>query len=134
MEATTSNVQRAVNMNDLQSKMRGIVGDLGTVMQNINVDEMTKTMGAFEEFSGDLDIASETLERGMGSLDFSLPDDEVGDLVAQVADESNLNLTETLHMGHNSALRDPMDQLQREYFMDRAKQYDQTKQRKANML
>jgi hypothetical protein len=132
MEATGANVQRASNMVDLQQKMQGIVGDLGVVMNNINVDQFSETMGQFDDFSSDLDIASDVMEKGMASIDYSLPDNEIGDLVAQVADENNLNLSEQLKMGHNSALSNPMDQLQREYFVDRQNQYQQKK--RANML
>ncbi|KAL0489823.1 vacuolar protein-sorting protein VPS46 [Acrasis kona] len=126
LEATTSNVQQLTNAQQLQQKMNGIVGDLGHVMKTINIDEISNTMNSFEDFDSNLGVSTDYMEKSMSSIDYSIPDDEVGDLVAQIADDNNLQLSDQLQFSATSRT-DPMDQLQKEYFAKKQDQYVKAK-------
>eukprot|EP01120_Amphizonella_sp_Union-15-10_P012540 TRINITY_DN5591_c0_g1_i1.p1 TRINITY_DN5591_c0_g1~~TRINITY_DN5591_c0_g1_i1.p1 ORF type:complete len:199 (+),score=43.00 TRINITY_DN5591_c0_g1_i1:96-692(+) len=99
VDAVASRVETAVRMRCVTTSMAGIVRAMDKSMKEMNLEKMTQVMDQFEKQFEDLDVQSEYVENAINQTTaLTTPQDQVDDLIKQVADEHNLELGEQL--GH----------------------------------
>lgn len=93
VEAVASRMDTAIKMNRVTTTMKSVVKGMDKVMENMNIDQISKVMDKFEKQFDDLDVRSTYMEDAMNTTtSLTTPDDEVNSLIAQIADEHNLSI------------------------------------------
>ncbi|EGF82350.1 hypothetical protein BATDEDRAFT_86593 [Batrachochytrium dendrobatidis JAM81] len=93
IDAVASRVQTAVTMRKVTSSMAGVVKGMDKAMQSMNLDQISMVMDKFEKQFEDLDVQTEYMENAMGQTTaLTTPQDQVEELMHQVADENGLEL------------------------------------------
>jgi len=70
------------------------VKSMGSVLETMDVEKISKVMEKFEQQFTDLDVRSEYMEGAMVSTTaMTTPEDQVEDLMRQVADEHEIEFT-----------------------------------------
>lgn len=91
LDAVVSRLDTQAKMQTVNRSMVGIVGALGKSLAGNNLEKMALTMDQFERQFEDLDVQSNFVEGAMNQqAALSTPEDEVSQLLLQVADEHGL--------------------------------------------
>eukprot|EP00698_Gefionella_okellyi_P019418 TRINITY_DN594_c0_g1_i2.p1 TRINITY_DN594_c0_g1~~TRINITY_DN594_c0_g1_i2.p1 ORF type:complete len:204 (-),score=51.92 TRINITY_DN594_c0_g1_i2:208-819(-) len=97
IDAVASRLQTAVKMNMVTGTMSGIVKSMGSALESMNMERVSKVMDQFEKQFEDLDVQSSYIETAMDmSTSTTTPVEEVDSLIGQVADEHGLELEHRL--------------------------------------
>jgi len=97
IDAVASRVETAVRMKCVTTSMAHIVMAMDKSMKEMNLEKMTQVMDQFEKQFEDLDVQSEYVENAINQTTaLSTPQEQVDELIAQVADEHGLQLGEQL--------------------------------------
>eukprot|EP00004_Rigifila_ramosa_P015859 TRINITY_DN3717_c0_g1_i1.p4 TRINITY_DN3717_c0_g1~~TRINITY_DN3717_c0_g1_i1.p4 ORF type:complete len:114 (+),score=29.08 TRINITY_DN3717_c0_g1_i1:345-686(+) len=90
-------------MQRVTGSMSGIVKTMGKAMESMNLEQISRTMDAFEKQFEDLDVQSGYVESAMSqSTATATPQEEVEALMQKVADENGLDLKLQLAPGSAS--------------------------------
>ncbi|KAJ3042270.1 Charged multivesicular body protein 1a [Rhizophlyctis rosea] len=93
IDAVASRVQTAVTMRRVTTSMAGVVKGMEKAMQTMNLEQISMVMDKFEQQFEDLDVQTQYMETSMGQTTAqSTPQDQVEELMQQVADENGLEL------------------------------------------
>ena len=93
LDAVRSRMESAKSSQQMVPMMAKTVKSMDTALQSMNVEKITATMDKFEEQFGELDVRTGYMNNAMGSATASMtPEDDVDDLMQQVADEHGLQL------------------------------------------
>ncbi|QDZ25869.1 intracellular transport protein [Chloropicon primus] len=91
LDAVVSKLETQSKMNTVNKSMAGIVKALDRALQSNNLEQVSQTMDQFEKQFESLDVQSECVQEAMGNQQaMSTPEDEVNNLMMQVADEHGL--------------------------------------------
>merc|ERR1712188_149326 len=91
LDAVVSKLETQSKMNTVNKSMAGIVKALDRALQSNNLEQVSETMDQFEKQFESLDVQSECVQEAMGNQQaMSTPEDEVNNLMMQVADEHGL--------------------------------------------
>ena len=97
IDAVSQRVQTAVSMGQLSKNMSGVVKGMDKVLGTMNIEKISKVMDKFEQQFEDLDVKSAYMEGAMDQTTASTtPEDQVKDLINQVADEHGLQVAANL--------------------------------------
>ena len=95
LDACCNRVETAVRMNQVTSNMKGVVRGMGNCLESMDAEKLATLMDKFEEQFEDLDVNTGFMENTMNRTSaVSTPSGQVDELIAQVADEHNLELGE----------------------------------------
>ncbi|KAJ3092331.1 Charged multivesicular body protein 1a [Quaeritorhiza haematococci] len=93
IDAVASRVQTAVTMRKVTTSMAGVVKGMDKAMQSMNLEQISQVMDKFEQQFEDLDVQTSYMESSIGQTTaLSTPQEQVDELVQQVADENGLEL------------------------------------------
>merc|ERR1711904_538960 len=91
LDAVVSKLETQSKMNTVNKNMAGIVKSLDRALKANNLEQVSSTMDQFEQQFESLDVQSECVQEAMGNQQaMSTPEDQVNDLMMQVADEHGL--------------------------------------------
>ncbi len=80
-------------MRNLTNSIGSVVSSMEKAMQSMNLEQMSKIMDKFEGVFEDMDVRTSYMESGMDrTTTLMTPQDQVDELVQQVADENGLEL------------------------------------------
>eukprot|EP00485_Elphidium_margaritaceum_P011144 CAMPEP_0202706852 /NCGR_PEP_ID=MMETSP1385-20130828/19221_1 /ASSEMBLY_ACC=CAM_ASM_000861 /TAXON_ID=933848 /ORGANISM="Elphidium margaritaceum" /LENGTH=208 /DNA_ID=CAMNT_0049365413 /DNA_START=63 /DNA_END=689 /DNA_ORIENTATION=+ len=97
IDAVAARVNTAVQMGKLTKDMGKIVHSMDSVMKSMDVEKISAVMDKFEQQFEDLDLASQYMESKMDATNSStMPESQVENLMAQIADESGLEFQSNL--------------------------------------
>lgn len=105
MDAVASRMTTASRTEDMSVNFKKATLRLGRLMKNMNPEMISKTMEDFEKTFEDLDVASGYMTDSLNSaVAQSTPATQVDSLLAQIAEEHNIQVSEELAVpGHNSS-------------------------------
>eukprot|EP00127_Corallochytrium_limacisporum_P003482 Clim_evm110s149 gene=Clim_evmTU110s149 len=93
IDGVASRVQTAVATKSLTKSMTGVVKSMDKAMSGVSLEKMSMVMDKFENQFESLDVQTQYMENAMGnSVVQTIPQDQVSDLMHQVADEHNLEM------------------------------------------
>ncbi|KAJ3013356.1 Charged multivesicular body protein 1a [Thoreauomyces humboldtii] len=93
IDGVAARVQTAVTMRKVSQSMAGVVKGMEKAMNSMNLEQISMVMDKFESQFEDLDVQTQYMESSMGQTTaMSTPQDQVEDLMQQVADENGLEL------------------------------------------
>ncbi|KAJ3186719.1 Charged multivesicular body protein 1a [Gaertneriomyces sp. JEL0708] len=93
IDAVAARVQTAVTMRKVTQSMAGVVKGMEKAMSSMNLEQISMIMDKFESQFEDLDVQTQYMENSMGqSTSMTTPQEQVEDLMHQVADENGLEL------------------------------------------
>ncbi|KAJ3438187.1 charged multivesicular body protein 1b [Anaeramoeba flamelloides] len=91
IDGVASKLQTALTMKKLTRSMKGVVGNMGKAMEQMNLVEMSSVMDKFEQQFDDLGIMSETMGESMDmSMSNTTPNEEVDLLIQQASEEQGI--------------------------------------------
>eukprot|EP01125_Pyxidicula_operculata_P009530 TRINITY_DN3140_c0_g1_i2.p1 TRINITY_DN3140_c0_g1~~TRINITY_DN3140_c0_g1_i2.p1 ORF type:complete len:194 (+),score=47.21 TRINITY_DN3140_c0_g1_i2:63-644(+) len=97
VDAVASRVETAYRMKTVTKAMGNICMAMERSMKEMNLEKLTQVMDQFEKQFEDIDVQSEYVETTMNTTTaLSTPQDQVDDLITQVATEHGIELTEEL--------------------------------------
>jgi charged multivesicular body protein 1 len=97
LDGVAARVDTAIKMNQVTSAMGSVVKGMDKVLGSMDVDKIAQIMDKFEQQFGNLDVATEYMEGSMGqATSMTTPEDQVNELMAQVADEHGLEVGDSL--------------------------------------
>lgn len=103
VDAVASRVQTALTTRKVTQSMSGVVKAMDAAMKSMNLEKISGLMDKFEEQFEDLDVQSSYMENTMSqSVTTSVPQNDVDNLMKQVADEAGLELTMAFPTGPES--------------------------------
>uniref|UniRef100_A0A8D8TZJ5 Charged multivesicular body protein 1b n=1 Tax=Cacopsylla melanoneura TaxID=428564 RepID=A0A8D8TZJ5_9HEMI len=103
VDAVASRVQTALTTRKVTQSMSGVVKAMDAAMKSMNLEKISGLMDKFEEQFEDLDVQSSVMENTMSqSVTTSVPQNDVDNLMKQVADEAGLELTMAFPTGPES--------------------------------
>lgn len=95
VDAVAQRVESAVRMQQVSRTMYDIVQGMNQALREMNLHQVSALMENFERTFEDLDVQAVTMEQAMqGQGNLSTPLDQVNALVAEIAEENGLELTE----------------------------------------
>lgn len=95
LDACCSRIETAVRTNQVTASMNGVVKGMDKSLTSLNVEQLSKLMDKFESQFEDLDVKTQYMEGAMNATTAtSTPAEQVDTLIAQVADNNNLELGE----------------------------------------
>merc|ERR1712188_333414 len=107
LDAVVSKLETQSKMNTVNKNMAGIVKSLDRALKANNLEQVSSTMDQFEQQFESLDVQSECVQEAMGNQQaMSTPEDQVNDLMMQVADEHGLEtalLMPSANLGEGAA-------------------------------
>jgi charged multivesicular body protein 1 len=99
MDAVASRIATASRTEDMTVNFKKATVRLGRVMKNMNPEQISKTMEEFEKTFEDLDVASGYMTDSLNSaVATSTPATQVDSLLAQIAEEHNIAVSEELSL------------------------------------
>ncbi|MCL4147220.1 UNVERIFIED_CONTAM: hypothetical protein GTU68_035476, partial [Idotea baltica] len=105
VDAVASRVQSAVTQRKVTQSMTGVVKNLDAAMKSMNLEKISALMDKFEKQFEDLDVQSSYMESTMSqTTTTAVPQDQVNNLMTQVADEAGLDLNMELPQGNTSTV------------------------------
>merc|ERR1712188_104087 len=117
LDAVVSKLETQSKMNTVNKNMAGIVKSLDRALKTNNLEQVSSTMDKFEQQFESLDVQSECVQEAMGNQQaMSTPEDQVNDLMMQVADEHGLEtalVMPSAGIGQNESAQ-PVQQRQQE--------------------
>lgn len=97
IDAVASRVQSAITMKRVTSSMTSVVKNMDKALESMNLEKISQVMDEFERQFEDLDVQSQFTEQAIAqSSSIATPDDQVTELMQQVADEHQLQLTQEM--------------------------------------
>jgi charged multivesicular body protein 1 len=97
LDAVAGRIESAIKMNQVSKTMGSVVKGMNSVLKSLDVDKITATMDKFEQQFGNLDVTTEYMEQSMsGTTSMTTPEDQVNQLMAEVADEYGLEVSSNL--------------------------------------
>jgi charged multivesicular body protein 1 len=93
VDAVASRVQTAVTTKKVMKSMGEVTKAMDSAMKSMSLEQISKIMDNFEKQFEDLDVQSSYMENTMGNtVTASVPQNDVDNLMQQVADEAGLEL------------------------------------------
>ncbi|XP_033125298.1 charged multivesicular body protein 1a-like [Anneissia japonica] len=97
VDAVSSRVQSAMAMKEITKNMGSVVKGLDKAMASMDLQKVSQIMEKFESQFEDLDVHTQVLEGSLGNATtLSTPQDQVDQLIKQVADENGLDIISDL--------------------------------------
>merc|ERR1711988_1655791 len=97
IDAVASKLDQAVQMNKVSDKMCKITQKLGPTMNSMNTLQVAQNMGEFESMFEDIDVRTEMMNSAIdGTTTTQVPEDDVRDLMMEVADAHQLDVADML--------------------------------------
>lgn len=113
MDAVSSRLDTAIKMKMVTKSMGQMVNGMDKVLVGMNPDQISRLMDRFEQQFETMDVTAEYMQDAIGqSTATSAPDEEVTQLMSQVADEHGLDVKQQLGPVGGGALPAPMQQKQ----------------------
>lgn len=107
VDAVASRVQTAVTMRSVTGNMAQVTKGMDKAVQTMNLDRIAVVMDKFEKQFEDMDASTNYYENATSNVDaLSTPQDQVDELMNQVADEAGLELRQGLG-DSNLAVKSP---------------------------
>ena len=95
VDAVAARLETAIRMQQVTESMSSVVGGMSRAMSTMNLDKISRTMDEFEKQFEDMDVRSAYMEQAMDSTTAgATPQEQVDGLIAMVADEHGLALSE----------------------------------------
>jgi charged multivesicular body protein 1 len=111
LDAVSSRLDTQVKMNQVNASMVGIVNSLDVALAGNNLEKMAETMDKFESQFETLDVQTGVVEQAMhNQAALSTPEEDVNDLMQQVADEHGLEVSLGLPGAANAPIRQAQGQ------------------------
>jgi charged multivesicular body protein 1 len=108
LDAVSSRLDTQVKMNQVNASMVGIVKSLDVALAGNNLEKMAETMDKFETQFETLDVQTGVVENAMNNqAALSTPEEDVNELMQQVADEHGLEVSLGLPGAANAPIRAP---------------------------
>jgi charged multivesicular body protein 1 len=105
VDAVASRVQTAVTTKRVTQSMTGVVKAMDAAMKSMSLEKVSSVMDKFEKQFEDLDVQSSYMENTMSSTTtVSVPQNDVDNLMQQVADEAGLELNMELPQGETGSI------------------------------
>merc|ERR1712188_283116 len=115
LDAVVSKLETQSKMNTVNKNMAGIVKSLDRALKANNLEQVSSTMDQFEQQFESLDVQSECVQEAMGNQQaMSTPEDQVNDLMMQVADEHGLETALVMPSAGQGQMEQPSAQKQAE--------------------
>ena len=93
LDAVRSRMESAKSSQQMVPMMSKTVQSMDIALKQMNVEKITKTMDKFEEQFGELDVRTGYMNEAMGAATATMtPEDDIDELMQQVADEHGLAL------------------------------------------
>ncbi|KAI9197388.1 Snf7-domain-containing protein [Polychytrium aggregatum] len=93
IDGVASRVQTAVTMRKVTQSMAGVVKGMEKAMQTMNLEQISAVMDKFESQFEDLDVQTAYMDGAMSQTTAaSMPQEQIDELMQQVADENGLEL------------------------------------------
>ena len=97
IDGVQAKVQTALTMKGITKNMEGVTKALDKAMASMDLEKVEQVMQKFEKQFEDIDVRTSTLENSMGAaMTLSTPQDQVDQLIQEVADESGLDVIDQL--------------------------------------
>merc|ERR1719499_602453 len=97
LDAVAAKVQTAIDMKLLSKDMKNVTRAMDSVMNTMNIEDISRTMDKFEEQFEDMDLNAQYMEQAMDqSTAQTTPATQVDELMAQIADENGIDLESQL--------------------------------------
>jgi len=107
IDAVASRVETAVTMRQVTGNMTSVVRGMDKAMESMNLERISMVMDKFEGQFADLDVQTSYMEDAMSSTTaVSTPQDQIDQLMRQVAEEANLELQHDLAEKDSNVLPD----------------------------
>lgn len=105
VDSVASRVQTALTTRKVTQSMTGVVKAMDVAMKAMNLEKISSLMDKFENQFEDLDVQSSYMENAMSqTTTTSVPQNDVENLMQQVADEAGLDLNLQLPQGTMSTI------------------------------
>ncbi|XP_071455736.1 charged multivesicular body protein 1b-like [Hetaerina americana] len=105
VDSVASRVQTALTTRKVTQSMTGVVKAMDVAMKSMNLEKISTLMDKFENQFEDLDVQSSYMENAMSqTTTTSVPQNDVENLMQQVADEAGLDLNLQLPQGTTSTI------------------------------
>ncbi|WWC57632.1 uncharacterized protein I303_100164 [Kwoniella dejecticola CBS 10117] len=93
IDAVASRVETAVTMRSVTNSMGSVVKGMDKAMESMNLERISLVMDKFESQFSDLDVQTSYMESTMSDTTaLTTPQDQVDNLMQQVADEAGLEI------------------------------------------
>ncbi|XP_013391829.1 charged multivesicular body protein 1a-like [Lingula anatina] len=97
VDAVASRIQTAVTMQQMTKNMEGVTKALDKAMASMDLEKVQEVMSKFENQFEDLDVRTQTVDESMSAATtLSTPQDQVEDLMKQVAEENGLEIMDQI--------------------------------------
>merc|ERR1719499_1270280 len=97
MDAVAARVQTAIDMKLLSKDMKNVTRSMDSIMNTMNIEDISRTMDKFEEQFEDMDLNAQYMEQTMDqSTAQTTPASQVDELMSQIADENGIDLESQL--------------------------------------
>ncbi|XP_062403831.1 charged multivesicular body protein 1a [Sardina pilchardus] len=122
VDAVASKVQTAVTMKGVTKNMTQVTKALDKALGSMDLQKVSAVMDKFETQVQNLDVHTSVMEDSMSSATtLSTPQEQVDDLIVQIAEESGLEVMDQLNqlpagassLGESSRAQEKEDQLSR---------------------
>lgn len=105
IDAVSSRVQTAITTKKVTQSMGGVVKSMESAMKSMNLEKISQLMDRFEKEFENLDVQSQVMEGTMcNTSTLTTPQNEVDNLMLQVADEAGLELNMDLPSAQGSTI------------------------------
>jgi|TARA_B100000513_G_C11872760_1_gene176528 charged multivesicular body protein 1 len=105
VDAVSSRLESAIKMQEVTATMGGVVKGMDKALSSMNVDQISKVMGRFEQSFENTDVRAEYIENAMNSTTTSMtPEEEVESLMGMVAEQHGLEMKEDFKSASPQAL------------------------------
>ncbi|KAJ1616757.1 charged multivesicular body protein 1b [Pavlovales sp. CCMP2436] len=104
VDAVASRVESAVKMQLVTKQMAGVVKGMESSLQSMDVEKIARVMEGFEKSFEDVDVRSEYIEQAINSsTSAAMPEEDVENLLQQVADEHGLEFRSKMNQATPSS-------------------------------
>lgn len=105
IDSVASRVQSAINMKRVTSSMASVVKNMDKALESMNLEKISNIMEKFESQFEDLDIQTQYTESSISNTNALVtPENQVYDLIHQVADEHQLELNDEMVRAPSNAI------------------------------
>jgi len=105
VDAVAARVQTACTMKQVTGSMSGVVKAMESAMKSMNLEKVSNLMDRFEREFENLDVQSQVMEDTMmASSTLSTPQNQVDNLMQEVADEAGLDLNMDLPSAQSTSI------------------------------
>lgn len=105
IDAVASRVQTAVTTKNVTQSMGGVCKAMESAMKSMNLEKIANLMDKFEREFENLDVQSQVMEGTMSNTSaLAAPQNDVDNLMQEVADEAGLDLSVDLPQAHRSVV------------------------------